>query len=611
MADRASISNAPETDLALDYARLFALGLEHVRRRGSRQWSDHNTHDPGITILELLCYQLTTLAYRASHPLEDLVAGADGQFFLPHEVLPCKPVTPSDYRKLLIDLPGVRNAWVHESTLVYWMSADGKLTFAPDPDAGPLRPVPIRGLTRAVLDYFGQPSEPHRATIRTLARSRLAANRNLCEEFVSVEDAPTFAVSLCAEIELEPGLDPTDVAAALIAAIEEDLCPAVAPVPLEEAVARAKARGEPDPLASAFNGPLLTSGFIDDADLAASDPRTHIRLSDVVRAASRVPGVRAVREMTVSGLGPDGHPAPPPDPWNIRMPEGSRPRIDVDSCCLRMTSRGLPMAMDRAVLRSRVEAILAARQAAIEVTLATPEIHPPEGVTRDLASYSSFQLDFPRLYGLAFDDPNNSAARQLRAFLLHFDQVMANDAAQIAGLRELLSRDHASTRTYFAQRIDSLAGANSAYAPGTTKAALEAQLEPGLYDGASRRERAADHLLARFGEDLRGYVDVLRSAFETLADESLFARRAFIESIPRLGAERALAPNMSPSTVDPGWESANVSGLERRLCALLDIPDSRRRDLAPTGPNPAIEILPSGAEFIFRVTSTRSGAVLG
>ncbi|MET0519985.1 MAG: hypothetical protein ABW005_14270, partial [Burkholderiaceae bacterium] len=56
------IPRAPEADPAFDARALFEQGLAEVRRLAHAQWTDHNTHDPGITMLELLAYALTELA---------------------------------------------------------------------------------------------------------------------------------------------------------------------------------------------------------------------------------------------------------------------------------------------------------------------------------------------------------------------------------------------------------------------------------------------------------------------------------------------------------------------------------------------------------------------
>ncbi len=46
-------------DHALDYDTLRREGIKHIERPGSTFWTDYNTHDPGITILEQLCYAIT------------------------------------------------------------------------------------------------------------------------------------------------------------------------------------------------------------------------------------------------------------------------------------------------------------------------------------------------------------------------------------------------------------------------------------------------------------------------------------------------------------------------------------------------------------------------
>lgn len=116
----ASIPRHPELPPALDYAFLRAEGLAHIQRLSGLLWTDHNTHDPGITILETLCYALTDLAYRTRFPTADLLTGANGEITattlssLPpaHEVLPTAPRTIADYRRLLLHIEGVRNAWL-------------------------------------------------------------------------------------------------------------------------------------------------------------------------------------------------------------------------------------------------------------------------------------------------------------------------------------------------------------------------------------------------------------------------------------------------------------------------------------------------------------------
>jgi len=99
---------------SLDYEVLRTEGIRHLENLATEIWTDFNAHDPGITMLELLSYAITDLGYRTRRlPIADLVAGGrEKSFFEPLEILPCAPVTEADYRKILIDIEGVKNAWV-------------------------------------------------------------------------------------------------------------------------------------------------------------------------------------------------------------------------------------------------------------------------------------------------------------------------------------------------------------------------------------------------------------------------------------------------------------------------------------------------------------------
>ena len=99
-----------------DYEFLRTKGLEHIEKLSRKIWTDYNVHDPGITILEILCYALTDLGYRTSFDIEDILADGGNEeinnFFSARQILSCNPVTVNDFRKLMIDVEGVKNAWI-------------------------------------------------------------------------------------------------------------------------------------------------------------------------------------------------------------------------------------------------------------------------------------------------------------------------------------------------------------------------------------------------------------------------------------------------------------------------------------------------------------------
>src|SRR5215213_10294888 len=112
--DPVTISSGPPEHPILDYAALRGQGLAELERLAGGQWTDFNAHDPGITVLEAVCYALTDLGYRAFHPIPDLLAeaGADGLagLFTPAEALTCQAVSADDLRRIVLDVPGVKNA---------------------------------------------------------------------------------------------------------------------------------------------------------------------------------------------------------------------------------------------------------------------------------------------------------------------------------------------------------------------------------------------------------------------------------------------------------------------------------------------------------------------
>lgn len=113
-----TIPKQPALKPAEDFYRLRREGIELLEQISSRQWTDYNLHDPGITLLEALAYALTDLAYRTGWDIQDLLTAAQGKttpnqgFYTARKILTVNPWTTDDFRRLLIDLDMVRNAWV-------------------------------------------------------------------------------------------------------------------------------------------------------------------------------------------------------------------------------------------------------------------------------------------------------------------------------------------------------------------------------------------------------------------------------------------------------------------------------------------------------------------
>lgn len=121
MSKSATIPGKPDLRSSEEYAALRKEGVDLIEQLASALWTDYNIHDPGITLLELLCYAETEIGYKLGFSIQDLLAPLPGTsydtdlqaFYTARNILTCNPWTPDDFRKLLIDREGVKNAWLH------------------------------------------------------------------------------------------------------------------------------------------------------------------------------------------------------------------------------------------------------------------------------------------------------------------------------------------------------------------------------------------------------------------------------------------------------------------------------------------------------------------
>ena len=366
----------------LDFASLRSRGLGLLQRLAGSSWTDHNTHDPGITLLETLCYALTDLGFRTDFPVQDLLAG-DGQtgaglsgLFTPAQVLPSAPVTLSDLRKLVVDIPGVRNAWVErvDEPLGQHDGAQGVLAALPWPDANnagspgsgssassasgggaappansspnmtALRP---RGLIRVRIEKSGLGEDVDGATLVRRAAQRLQHWRGLGEDIDSITVQDTQPVALDGAIEIAPGTDEASLLASLYQALANHLSPAVPFRTLRDLLGRGWRVDQ------IFDGPLLASGFLDPAEWAAVQRRSSVRLSDLIQVLMAVPGVLAVKSL---GFLRDGRVS---RDWLLAIDAQRSASFDAAGSDLRLERRGLRI--DNAATRASARRLFEAR----------------------------------------------------------------------------------------------------------------------------------------------------------------------------------------------------------------------------------------------------------
>lgn len=609
---------ADALDRLADPDALREQGLALLQRLAGDTWTDHNAHDPGITVLETLCYALTELGYRLGHPVADLMAEwrdpadaqaqaeAARQAWTAARVLPGAAVTLADLRRLLIDLPGVRNAWVEPvaPVLARHDAAQGLLLPALADAAGgadlspnilPLRP---QGLLQVWLEKAGDGEDLDGGSLVRAAARRLQSARGLGLDIQAITVLAPQPVVLSAAVEIAPQAEPAGLLASLAEAIAQHLSP---PVPFRT-LREMRERGWR--IDQVFEGPRLQQGFLDPDEFQALARRRQVRVSDLIAVLMGVPGVVAVRQL---GFRVEGRPS---DDWLIAIAADRVPVFDFAASELRLERRGLRV--DTPLLRRAAQARLeqARRQRASERARAADEaaaeaaaaLAPPAGRSRGLRHSLSLLHHLPTAYGVGSEGlpasvgPTRRAlAAQFKAYLLFFDQLLANQHAQLAGVSRLLAFDgpdelHLPAR--FARPVDDDGGRLqlSALRRGTPEAharrlerltrdpwqrGADGSAEDGDDAEALRRHQQLDHLLARAGERFEahpprpGGADLAADlAAEPLLTALLRRKLAYLRALPELGAVRGLGEDLAEAA---DTDAGAAAGLVQRLRALLDL----------------------------------------
>ena len=759
MTQTLTISRKAPESKAKDFEFLKDQALRYIQLVAGNHWTDYNPHDPGITLLEQLCYAINDLANRTSFDMQDLLAEENGKqgeqkhFFTAREILTCNPVSMDDFRRVMIDTPGIKNAWLEpkiednfysdgpafyhdqkEKGLLYkgpqgpesdteLLNLNGLydvlLEFENHPDFGDLNSNSINAIidirddddlsrhlkiaVNAEFPYWDDPIFPnkdiselsqlerealiHRLllhledidltiyeksqdlkinisvdqdqgrpqvtisiidkqsgeqvpdlqvksrnelelrlsniastyldkvhTIRNVVKQvshRLHQHRNLCEDFINFKSLKVKQIALCLKVELKHNAVPAEVHAKLYHAVEHFLAPQLKWSTLEELMARRV------PTDKIFEGPALNSGFLTEEELAVSDRRKMLYVSDLINVISDIPGIEFLSEIEIGVKeGKTYKEQEDGDVWHIKIEENAEdfyiPRLNLDHSNVRFYKNHIPLSTSR----DDVDQIMLELKAemASEATGAN-DIALPKGKARNVADYPSIQYDFPSTYGIGHHgvaptetDERKAKARQLKAYLLIFEQVLANYLAQLQNINRLFSLDTDIDHSYFTQNLydvpevasvlkdfmdgielpldgsepdlgifktkwkDFMKDLDNQYMVKLQEITEGQKNLPGGIKGSvfnDRRNRFLDHLMARFGEQIDDYANIIHSIdLDTPETQLIKDKSNLLKDYPTISANRSKAFNYQSEL---NTNTQQVSGLELRIARLLGI----------------------------------------
>ncbi|WP_377154446.1 hypothetical protein ACFJIX_20795 [Roseateles sp. UC29_93] len=581
-----------ERDVGFDGLR--ARGIALLQQLSGGVWTDHNLHDPGITMLEQLCFGLTDVVYRAGFPVADHLTGPDGtidyealSLHPPAEVFPCRPTTPADYRRHLLDAaPGLDDATLlaEPGTGLY------RLQLQLTRDTGAATNGRGNGSTKGSGSSSASGSangsasgSSGRAVLSDeVAAERIAAaraayfeRRNLGEDLhpdiVRMRDVPC---DLHADIDIAGPRDGVDILAEVYDRCARHIARAAVSRTLDELLREGQS------LERIYTGPELRNGFIEDAPAPEAGYAVDwLFLSDLTTVVLSVPGVVDARVVALRAEGRETNAGSVEwrgRDWalSLRLPDRDVP----PTISVRRRGNVVPVAWND--LRRRLEDLRSAGRShqargRTEQAARAAELLP-RGVHRRLDTYVSVQDHLPAIYGLgrygvpSTAPPQRQArARQLKAYLVMQEQAIAQGLAQLQHLRELFSVTPGARQGLWTQMIgaDAVPGLDQLYKEAP-QAVAEAVYRP--FDRSARRKnRALDHLLALHGEtytqnSMRQFLGHLSpEESETLLLEN---KATWLRDIVQLTRDRA--GGFDPTR--PSWDVPdNCGGLQRRASLLL------------------------------------------
>ena len=599
------------TNNDLDFHYLRKLGIEYIEELGGRLWTDFNSHDPGITMLEMLCYAITDLGMRVDLPIQDLLASNDvnlqlnNQFYKASDIFPTKSVTANDYRKLFIDIKGVRNCWLRiAKRTVYADCKNDTLSYEENAFSTTKdefkKTYDLKGLYTLLVDFEPIPEkqleglsekekEKKITEIKQLIKDEIFekyhANRNLCEDLLEVTEVPEKPIAVCASVAVATEADEELIHAKILTAINDYFSTTLRFYSIKEMLDKGYTTDE------IFDGPfLLDNGFIDAKELAAADLRSEVRMSDIMKIIMNIEGVKHINNISIGNCDPNDTLL---NEWVICIPKDTKPVLCDDSA-FSYNKGVLPLNINETQVNLYLEQLQ--EDAEIENTVPEDErdLEFPESNFLAPDTYTTIQNDFPETYGIGQSGlaarattERKSQAKQLKGYLLFFDKILASYFKHLGNVSQLLSINGGLDKTYFTQVVEDIDGFNELVNnyPTNVNDSSNEILTDLLFEKQDntieRRNMIVDHLLARFAESFGDYAFLMKALFGSATNEIILEnKREFLDDYITISSERGSAFNYYNQNESNLWGTDNISGAQKRIARLVGIKNYNRRNLS-------------------------------
>ena len=566
-------------DEAALYQNLRQEGISLLSRLTRSSWTDHNLSDPGITLLELLCYAICDLEYRAGFKINDHVAqggnDAYSALFSPKHILHTAPVIPPDYRKALMDLKGIKNVDLavdeQPEPAILYAPFSGELLLARDKD--PLLPDDIykKVFLKGIWKIQAETRQNDDEDIETALLKKISSLRTLCTDYSEISILGDQPVRVEVGIELHSHANHENLLMEIFEVIEHYISPSLNHWSLQDMLNKYV-------FEKIFDGPALEKGFIDPDEFSHFKRRTDLRRSDLIHKISKLShGVKAVRYLNF-GIGSARAQGDFTSAWLVTLDKDRAPVFDYKNSPIVFYKgdTAIPGNFNSAVSGSTIK-----KPEIVSFLQSTNASDTIQGKSknRHIGRYNSIRNHIPELFGISpaglppgSDQIQHVSARQFGAYLMFFEQFLANFFSQLEQAWKLFSLNRDDFQSYFVQALDNkIKGIEELYVSN------DSQLVKRLLDATEdeskkyeRTERFLDHLLARFSESFNNYT-LLQKSMEEDGGDSLRTtvddKRAFLKDYPESSARRGSSFDYTSAYGQDG----NIEGLKLRIARMAGI----------------------------------------
>lgn len=440
-----------------DFKELKKQGVESLQNLSGELWTDYNTHDPGVTILENVVFAITDLCYKMGFEVSDFLKNEEGELdtdhlalYPPEKILTTNPVTVDDFRKVLFDrVTEIENIWLEEV-------------------------VAERGEVQGLYDMYvfldptpwnrgEEHSQQLKDKVERQIRELWLGIRSFGEDLNRIVFLKPQFIYLDGELIFSNTDSLEETLAEIVFKMDQYFSPGIRRHTLEDLLE------QNIPVEEIFKGPRLLTGFI--RELPARP--TEVSRARILALLSGVENIDRVEELRL--LAKDQSESTRTD--RIKVKEGHIPRFrfekkesreNIKTADQKMvrnsgvewvmtlklrkknSSKYLDMSYDKMVTSLRTLQALQNRSYSIDEAAASV-LDLPDGQYRQFDQYFSIRNLFPYIYGVNQygisrheKDLRKAQVKQLKGYLLLFEQLMANNGTQIQNLKNIfsVSEDH-------------------------------------------------------------------------------------------------------------------------------------------------------------------------